>query len=89
MATHIPTPTTSKHKSFVKELKDRLKTLNFFIKIHAENGGHFMRLDERYEMNEYHGKVDDEIFSHVNENGEIVEIHLDRDYNINQVYQVI
>ncbi|WP_300571180.1 hypothetical protein [Flavobacterium sp.] len=89
MASHYPIETKGEHIALVKELLDRIKSLNFFTKIERAKGGHFIRLDERYEMNEYHGKVDKEIFSYTSPNGEILEIHLDDDNKINQVYEVL
>ena len=90
MAGHLPIATTKEHRNLVKELVDRLKSLNFFIKIHCPKGGYFMRLDDNYRMDEEHGLKDDEIFSYTPAHGEyILEIHLDSDKNINQVYKVL
>ncbi len=93
MAAHIPIETTYYHRRLTKDFlsRDDVKRAGEFERIPLGNDSFFpyyMKLTSDYYMNEYHGLEDKEVFSLTTED-EILEIHLDEDKNINQVYQVL
>lgn len=93
MAGHLPIPTTGEHLNVVRKFKTmvgEIKNAKFFDrhKLTDELHPNIQRLTPEYEMNEDHGKVDDEIISY-NVSDYSWEIHLDKNGKINQVYLVM
>ena len=67
-----------------------IKEAKEFDKVKFNDTKYFMRLSKDYEMNDEHGLIDDEIVSFVDlDKDHILEIHLDKDEKINQVYLVM
>jgi hypothetical protein len=92
MAGHLPIATKEFHRGLVKLMKSMkpIKETKEFDKVKFNDKKYFMRLSKDYEMNDEHGLVDDEIISFVDlDKDHILEIHLDKDEKINQVYLVI
>ena len=94
MAGHLPIATKEFHRGLVRLLKSitPIKEIREFGKVKFEGGEgqYFMRLSKEYVMDEEHGLVDDEIISFVDlSKDHILEIHLDKDEKINQVYLVM
>ena len=88
MASHIPTPTTEEHFKMLS-LFPEIKTMPILKRMVVE-GGYIFRLSSDYQMNEYHGLVDDEIVSFTPDSMHCTfEIHLDSSGKINQVYLVM
>ena len=89
MAGHLPIPTDNLSikvlRSFKK--KHKIKDLKFFERI-PHGACNIQRLSSDYFMNDEHGLVDDEVIA-VNYQDKILEIHLDKDEKINQVYLVM
>jgi hypothetical protein len=92
MAGHLPIATKEFHRGLVKLMKSMkpIKETKEFDKVKFNDKKYFMRLSKDYEMNGEHGLVDDEIISFVDlDKDHILEIHLDKDEKINQVYLVM
>jgi hypothetical protein len=92
MAGHLPIATKEFHRGLVKLFKSikPIKEAKEFDKVKFNDKKYFMRLSKDYEMNEEHGLIDDEIISFVDlDKDHILEIHLDKDEKINQVYLVM
>jgi hypothetical protein len=94
MAGHLPIATKEFHRALVKLLKSikPIKELKEFdrVKFEGGQGQFFMRLSKDYAMDEEHGMVDDEIISFSDlSKDHVIEIHLDHEENINQVYKVM
>jgi hypothetical protein len=92
MAGHLPIATTDFHLGLVKLMKSMkpIKETKEFDKVKFNDKKYFMRLSKDYAMDEEHGLVDDEIVSFVDlDKDHILEIHLNKDENINQVYLVM
>jgi hypothetical protein len=89
MAGHLPIPTDDLVikvlKSFKK--KHKIKELKHFDRI-PHGVGTIQRLNSDYKMDEEHGLVDDEIIA-INYKDRTLEVHLDKDEKINQVYLVM
>ena len=93
MAGHLPIPTTGEHLDIVRKFKAMvgdIKNAKMFDRHKLTDDFHpyILRLSADYEMNEEHGKVDDEIISY-NTMEYSWEIHLDKNDEINQVYLVM
>lgn len=92
MAQHCPIPTTTFHKGIVNSFKKKhdIKTVKFFERFPVTDKifPYVQRLTPEYEMNEDHGKVDDEIIAYSTQE-KILEIHLNKNGGINQVYLVM
>ena len=92
MAGHLPIATTKYHVKLVNlfGVIKPIKEAKEFDKIKYGEKQYFMRLSKDYEMNEEHGLIDDEIISFVDlDKDHILEIHLDKNEKINQVYLVM
>ena len=92
MAGHLPIATELIHRVLVKLFKSikPIKEAKEFDKVKFDDKKYFMRLSKDYEMNEGHGLIDDEVISFVDlDEDHILEIHLDKDEKINQVYLVM
>ena len=89
MAGHLPIPTDDLvikvMKSFKK--KHKIKELKVFERI-PHGRANIQRLSSDYKMDDEHGKVDDEIIA-INYQDRTLEVHLDKDEKINQVYLVM
>lgn len=88
MAAHIPIPTDELVLKTIKsfERKHNIKDLEFFERI-PHGKCTIQRLTPDYEMNEYHGLIDDEIIA-INYQQKTLEIHIDNNKKINQVYLI-
>ncbi len=92
MAGHLPIATKVNHIKLVNLFNSikPIKEAKEFDKVRLDDKKYFMRLSKDYEMNEEHGLIDDEIISFVDLNDDhILEIHLDKNEKINQVYLVM
>jgi hypothetical protein len=89
MAGHLPIATddlvVKTINSFKK--KHKIKELKHFDRI-PHGLATIQRLSSDYAMDEEHGLIDDEIIA-INYQDKILEIHLDKDEKINQVYLVM
>ena len=89
MAGHLPIPTDDLVikvlKSFKKKYK--IKELKHFDRI-PHGVGNIQRLSSDYKMDDEHGLIDDEIIA-INYQDRALEVHLDKDEKINQVYLVM
>ncbi len=92
MAGHLPITTKEFHIGLVKLMKSikPIKQTKEFDRLKFNDKKYFMRLSKDYAMDEEHGLIDDEIISFVDlDKDHILEIHLDKDEKINQVYLVM
>ena len=89
MAGHLPIPTDDLVIKVMKSFKKKhdIKQLKHFERI-PHGVGTIQRLSADYQMNDEHGKVDDEIIA-INYQDRTLEVHLDKDEKINQVYLVM
>ena len=97
MAQHIPIGTAGFQVIVDKHFRPlHFNRLNDYQTEYFEKFGmHVQRLPLEYEMNEYHGKVDKYIFNmfgsfiYGERDDENYEVHLDKDWKVNQVYLVV
>jgi hypothetical protein len=89
MAGHLPIPTDDLVIKVLKSFKKKhdIKQLNTFERI-PHGVGTIQRLSSDYKMDEEHGLVDDEIIA-INYQDRTLEVHLDKNEKINQVYLVM
>ena len=89
MAGHLPIPTDDLVIKVMKSFKKKhnIKDLKFFERI-PHGVGNIQRLSAQYQMNDEHGLIDDEIIA-INYKDRTLEVHLDKDEKINQVYLVM
>ena len=89
MAGHLPIPTDDLVIKVMRSFKKKhnIKDLKFFERI--QHGlCNIQRLGADYQMNDEHGLIDDEIIA-INYKDRTLEVHLDKDEKINQVYLVM
>ena len=91
MAGHLPIATDDLVIKVMKSFKKKhtIKQLKPFERI-PHGRCTIQRLSSDYAMDDEHGLIDDEIVSFVDlDKDHILEIHLDKDEKINQVYLVM
>lgn len=89
MAGHLPIATDNLVIKVLKSFKKKhdIKQLKHFERI-PHGVGTIQRLSSDYKMDEEHGLVDDEIIA-INYQDRTLEVHLDKNEKINQVYLVM
>jgi hypothetical protein len=89
MAGHLPIATDDLVIKVMRSFKKKhnIKELKPFERI-PHGKATIQRLSADYEMNDEHGLIDDEIIA-INYQDKILEVHLDKDEKINQVYLVM
>ena len=89
MAGHLPRPTDDLVIKVLKSFKKKhdIKQVKHFERI-PHGVGTIQRLSSDYKMDEEHGLVDDEIIA-INYQDRTLEVHLDKNEKINQVYLVM
>ena len=89
MAGHLPIATDDLVIKVMKSFKKKhiIKELKPFERI-PHGSATIQRLSSDYSMNEEHGLIDDEIIA-INYQDRILEVHLDKDEKVNQVYLVM
>jgi hypothetical protein len=89
MAGHLPIPTDDLVIKVLKSFKKnhKIKELKVFERI-QHGVGNIQRLSSEYKMDEEHGLIDDEIIA-INYQDRTLEVHLDKNEKINQVYLVM
>jgi len=89
MAGHLPIATDNLVIKVLKSFKKKhdIKQVKHFERI-PHGVGTIQRLSSDYKMDEEHGLVDDEIIA-INYQDRTLEVHLDKDEKINQVYLVM
>lgn len=89
MAGHLPIATDNLVVKTIKSFKKKhdIKQLKYFDRI-PHGLATIQRLSPDYAMDEEHGLVDDEIIA-INYQEKTLEVHLDKDEKINQVYLVM
>lgn len=89
MAGHLPIATDDLVIKVLKSFKKKhdIKQVKHFERI-PHGVGTIQRLSSDYKMDEEHGLVDDEIIA-INYQDRTLEVHLDKNEKINQVYLVM
>jgi hypothetical protein len=89
MAGHLPIAKDDMVLKVLKSFKKKhdIKQVKHFERI-PHGVGTIQRLNSDYKMDEEHGLVDDEIIA-INYQDRTLEVHLDKDEKINQVYLVM
>lgn len=89
MAGHLPIATDDLVIKVLKSFKKKhdIKQVKHFERI-PHGVGTIQRLSSDYKMDEEHGLIDDEIIA-INYQDRTLEVHLDKNEKINQVYLVM